>query len=45
MSFRGGDVPWLVSPVDYGHRLPVGTVAVREDLVVDSDVLETLDDT
>lgn len=35
----------MFSPVDDGHRLPVRTIAVREDLVVDSDVLEALDDT
>jgi len=40
----GGMTRLAFSPVDDGHRLPVGTVSVREDLIVDSDVLEALDD-
>lgn len=33
----------MFSPVDDGHRLPIGTVTVREDLIIYSDVLEALD--
>ena len=44
VSLRGNDVPCVFSPVDDGHCLPVRTVAVREDLIVDADVFEALDD-
>lgn len=44
VSFRGKDGGLIFSPVDDGHRLTVGTVAIREDPVVDSNVLEALDD-
>lgn len=42
MSFKGRRA--VFSPVDDSHRPPVGTITVREDLVVHSDVFEALDD-
>lgn len=44
VSLRKNDVRCVFSPVDDGHCLAVCTVAVREDLVVDSDVFKALDD-